>query len=412
MSRSTIAFGASLLLLLGPVFAACSSKDDDGAPAKGGAGGKDASVGSPNESRVDGGTLPDGGRDTPQPDPGGEGEPGLQLLGRFDLSTPTAPKAAWPGSRVVARFEGPAASARLTQLDGSAGGTSWINVIVDGVVTKKVALSAGSQDVELATGLAAGVHVVEIEKRTEANVGTIVLEAVTFPNGGQLLAPPPRKKRRIEVLSDSTIDGFGIDGDAATTCGTESPAAFDDVHKSTALVLAAKVEAEAHVIAYSGKGLVENEPGDDGERFPALYTRTLPEDPGSAWDFASWSPDVVVIALGGTDMTSETPASGFSAAYDALVSSIRARHPAAHVYMTVWSQIKDLGPGQDLRTGLRTALDGIKAAHATDSRLHVFSWAEADYPGDETGCAEHANPAHALETATEIAAAIKADLGW
>jgi hypothetical protein len=80
--------------------------------------------------------------------------------------------------------------------------------------------------------------------------------------------------------------------------------------------------------------------------------------------------------------------------------------------MTVWSQIKDLGPGANLRTGMRTALDAIKAAHPTDAKLHVFTWKEATYPQDETGCDEHANPAHAVETATEIAAAIKADVGW
>jgi hypothetical protein len=388
------------------LFVACSSsKNEDGAKGSGsksGGASADGSIGVTTDLHLDGGATSDGSG------PPAPGEPAVQLVGRFDLSTPTAPKAAWPGVRIVARFDGTAVSAKV----GSAVGRTWINIVVDGNVTSKVELASGIQDVELATGLPAGVHVVEIEKRTEPNAGTLGFVGFMFPNGGKLLEPPARKSRRIEVLSDSTVDGYGIDGDVATTCGADYNPALDDVRKSTAVVLASKLDAEPHVIASSGKGIVQNEPGDDGEHFPVLYTRTLPDVPGSTWDFASWTPDVVVITLGGSDMIGETPAAGFGEAYDALVTSIRARHPAAHIYMTVWSQIKDLGPGQNLRTGLRTALEAVKAAHPGDAKLHVFQWTEADYPIDETGCAEHANAAHAVETANEISTVIRSDLGW
>jgi hypothetical protein len=190
------------------------------------------------------------------------------------------------------------------------------------------------------------------------------------------------------------------------------PAGLNNVRKGTAFKLASMLGAEGHIIAYSGKGIIQNEVGDTTETFPEIYSRTLPDVAGSSWTFASWTPDVVVLSLGGSDMTTEAPPPGFQAGYDALITSVRARHPNAHVYMTIWSQIKDLGAGSEIRTALTTVLDAIKTAHSADAKLHVFSWTEADYPEDETGCGEHANDAHATETATQIAAVIKDAVGW
>lgn len=118
---------------------------------------------------------------------------------------------------------------------------------------------------------------------------------------------------------------------------------------------------------------MKNEAGDDGETFPARYLRTLPDVASSEWDFDSWTPNVVVVAAGGTDITSTTPPAGFREGYEGLVTSIRKRHPKAHVLMTIWSQIKDLDPpGFRQRSTLKAVLDEIKAAHASDTRLHVF----------------------------------------
>jgi hypothetical protein len=94
------------------------------------------------------------------------------------------------------------------------------------------------------------------------------------------------------------------------------------------------------------------------------------------------------------------------------VTSIRERHSNAHVFMTIWSQIKDLDPpGFRQRSTPKAVLAEIKTAHASDARLHVFQWKEADYPIDETGCAEHANEAHGKEVAQESVPAIKAATG-
>ncbi len=418
MKRSTLALAAGLVFALA---AACgsSSATDPGASSSGGpAPGNDVDGGSTGD---DGGSPPivdDGGSGT---DGGGggtdagadatveAGAPAVRYIGRFDFADAQNPKTSWPGARIVARFDGTGATATLSSTAGSeGGGGNWINVYVDGVAKPKVLVDGANVQVALATGLAAGAHTVEIEKRTEASWGTLTFHGFTFDGGGKLLPPPARAARRIEFLAESTIDGFGVDGDVNTTCMGGAPPEYDDARKSLAFYVTQALSAEHHLVAQSGKGLVKNEDPGDTTFYPALYGRTLAENPASSWDFTSWTPDVVVISLGGTDYAGGASApAGFQAAYDALVTSIRTRHPNAHVFMTVWSQIKDT-----TRTSMKGVLDAIKASHAGDTKLHVFQFAEATYPTDETGCYEHANDAHHQETAAEIVPAIEAATGW
>jgi hypothetical protein len=338
--------------------------------------------------------------------------PAVRFVGRFDATNPASPRTAWPGSRIVARFDGTGVTAKLSQTNGFGGGNSWFNVLVDGTVTKQLEVSGTGQVLDLASGLPPGTHVIELEKRTEANLGTVTFDGFTFAGGSGLLPPPPPAGRRLEFLADSTIDGFGAAGNVSTTCAGGDPAPMNDVHASLAEKLTEVVTAESHILAYSGKGVVLNEGGDTSDTYPAIWGRTLPEVPASAWDFSAFTPDAVIMSLGGTDLSGETLPPGFESAYDGLVTQVRSRYPNAHVYMTVWSQIKDLGPGLDSRTALKAALDGVKAAHASDARLHVYVFPEATFPTDETGCEEHANEAHATAMAVAMAPTLKKDLGW
>lgn len=381
---------------------------DAGAAADAGGGGGDADASSEDASsedaaadaQADGATPPDAGPDA--------AAPAVAYVGRFDFSDPQSPRTSWPGARIVARFTGTGVSATFSSASGGDGNATWLNVLVDGAPQAKRLVSGTNVALVLASGLAAGPHTIEVEKRTEASWGALTFHGFTFDGPGQLLPPPARPTRRIEFLAESTIDGFGVEGDVNTTCMGDAPPEFNDARKSTAHYTATALSAEHHLVAQSGKGLVKNEDGADTTYFPAIYGRTLAEDAAKAWDFTAWTPDVVVISLGGTDYAGgASPPGGFATAYDGLVTQIRARHPNAHIFMTVWSQIKDA-----TRTSLGGVLDGIAAAHPTDTKLHVFQFTEATYPTDETGCYEHANDAHHQEAAAELVAAIKTATGW
>lgn len=335
--------------------------------------------------------------------------PGVRLIGRFDLTNANAPKTAWPGSRIVARFSGTGVKATLTHANGLEGGNTWMNVVVDGVVKTPIEVTTASQQLTLASGLAAGVHVVELQKRTEANVGTVTFEGFTFDGGGQLLPPPPRATRRIEFLTDSTIDGYGVDGNVTTTCPNDTaPVQFNDARKGAAFLTAEALSAEHHLVAYSGKGLARNEDGTTTELFGAIYPRTLPELNTSAWTFASFAPDVVVVSLGGSDFsTTGTAPTGFQTAFGQLRTDIRAKYGAAtKIVFVIWSQLKEYN---GVRQAVTAAIDGIIAGDGNSSR---FSLPEAMFPGDETGCHYHANAAHHQAMANLLVAELKSKLGW
>lgn len=419
---------ATVLLASGGVLVACSSSGGADATAGGGgagASGSGAPGGSsgagPSGPASSGGSSSSSGGASSSGDTssGGAdaGTPGLLTIGRFDMSDPAHPAFSWPGTRIVARFDGTGASVKLTHTPGSASatGSTWVNVVVDGVAKPPVEVTGAAQTIDLtAGGLPAGVHTVEIEKRTEANVGALRLEGFTFTGGAGLLPPPNRPAHRIEFVSESTIDGFGVEGngfDDPATCNNGAPSRYDNARKSLAFHTAEALSAEHHLIAFSGKGVARNNDGSTTETMAALWTRTLAENAASSWSFAEWKPEVVVISLGGSDFE-HGGASGpadFQAKYGALVDDVRAKYGASpYVILLVWSQLKDY---DGVRTAVSTALDGVVAARPAGERTSKLVLPEADH-AFETGCFGHANDAHHAAMAQLLVAEIKAKTGW
>lgn len=417
-----MAFGTSSLL------AACSGTDpDDGdVDPDGPGGGGDGGGGGGDGAQGDGATGEDGAAPTDGaiPTDGGDdadtnpGVPAVQRIGRFDDTDGVGPRMAWPGTRVVARFNGTGASVTLSRTHaGFQGGPSWFNVVVDGTVTTTFSVSGASEVHTLASELPLGDHTVEIEKRTEANHGTVRFEGFAFEGGTGLLPPPARRTRRIEFVSESTIDGFGVEGTrvdttAANYCNGGAPPQFDNVRKSVAFYTAEVLAAEMHVTAYSGKGIAQNNSAGDTATMPVIFGRALP-DPGAGttWSFASWTPDVVVVSLGGVDYKDGVAGvpSDFQTKYTAFLATIRAHYPNAEIWVTVWSQIKGAS-----RTSLSSTLDAVVAARASagDNAVRKLLFPEAVLATDETGCYFHANDAHHAAMATTLSTAIKTVTGW
>lgn len=250
-----------------------------------------------SSSSSSGASSGDGGADGGDVD---AGAPAVRLVGRNDGAA--SPSFAWPGARFIARFSGTDAKVKIAHADGFGGGPSYYDVIVDGTVTKKITVTGGATDYDLATGLAAGTHTVEVFKRTEAAYGTDQFLGFTFP-GGALLAPPPAPTRRLEFIGDSMIQGYGVEG-AGPNCGADAPPVSDNVRLSMQARTAVALSADFSSITYSGKGLGKNEDPGDNQTFSLLYPRALPENGASAWTFpGAQEPDVIVAVVGGTDFS-------------------------------------------------------------------------------------------------------------
>ena len=329
-----------------------------------------------------------------------EGDPALHWIGRVDQSDSAGARCAWSGCGVIARFEGTTASVEL-------GGGQQYTVVVDGAVQPKLVASSGMN--VLADGLAPGTHVVELYRRTEANQGESLLLGFDF-GSGRLLAPPPAPSRRLEIIGDSITCGYGNEG-PDRNCGFTPDT--ENHYLTYGAIAARDVGAELSTIAWSGKGVVCNYDDCGATRqdpMPVYYERTLPERQDSAWEFASWQADAVVINLGTNDFsTSVDPSQAeFESGYEALVAMIRAQYPEAFILCTVGPLLS----GSDLATA-RSYIDAVvsSVSAAGDSRIMAFELDETD-EADGYGCDWHPSLITHEKMAAQLTGVLEATLGW
>ncbi len=345
------------------------------------------------------------------------GPAAIGFSGRFDTRDPAGPKAAWPGSIIVVRFRGTDVTVRFDDqfATGKPGPSEW-DVTIDGARQPKLVLAQGPKGYDVARGLAAGVHVVELYKRSESQVGVSQLLGVDL-HGGTLLAPPAPPDRRIEIIGDSAATGFGVAGAGPDCPDANDAAKWENFRESWGAKLGVLFGAEVHGTSYSGKGLVKDIWRPDTEVMPRLLPRANPEDEASTWDFASWRAHVVVVMIGGNDFdiglpTDDGPATlaDFTTAYETFVATLRGAYPDAWIWLAPSPTLSDASPaGRNSRTNVKAAIASVVAQG--DPRVKSVEPGVA-MPGEITGCDGHGGPAFHDRVANELATPIRAAIGW
>ena len=302
----------------------------------------------------------------------GADNPQLQYTGRIDFADRARPMLSWPGTSVEGNFTG---SSLAVKLDDQLG-KNFFNVFIDG---KPVVIEAakGSKTYPVASGLAPGAHRFLITKRTEGEEGGTFFGGLELADGGKLLAPPPRKQRRIEFFGDSITSGMGNE---SPDDGPDHLLKDKNNYMSYASITARALDAEAHITSQSGIGVMIS-----------WFPFTMPDfyDQLSAvgnndtkWDFSSWTPDVVVINLFQNDRwlidrekrLSPMPDDAQRiAAYRTFVQKIRALYPKAYIVCALGS-MDAVQEGSKWPGYVRTAVDQMR--DAGDARIDtiVFPW--------------------------------------
>lgn len=382
-----------------------SATPEAGAPARDAELGDDAAV---LDATVD--ASADGGADAAS-------LPAVRFVGRRDETDSLQPRFGWAGSRIIARFTGTEAVASLeeTPLFTPQPNPTYWDVIVDGVRTMAIALDPGLKTYTVASGLPAGPHAIELYKRTEGRVGVTQFRGFEFP-GGALLAPPASPVRRIEFLSDSTSTGFGVECSSSSETFTS---ATQNERRGYAGLVAQELSADHHNVSVSGKGIFWNLNRSEPDVAEDLFMRAL-QGNSAPWTFTKFAPDVVWIMLGSNDYDTGNPPG--APAYDdvknkfiALVSIVRSKYPAAHVFVATAPNLNDDYPvGYSARTNVQNAAAAVVAARAAagDTKVYPFDFTRSNYPDDQTGCGFHVNLAKSRSMADEAKAAIRAKTGW
>ena len=347
--------------------------------------------------------------------------PTVRTIGRFAAADANGASAfSWPASTMLTRILGDDVSIALssegneTYQDHSV--SSWFDVFIDGNKTSTFSLVPGVDSYALADGLTYGEHTVAVVKRTEPQMGAARFSGFVPGANTTLLPAPLARARQIEFIGDSITAGYGADGNVATYAGCPNFTIETENAGSTfASMTASAVGAEMMAIAFSGKGIAQNDDcfGDPNLTMPVLYPTVLPGKGQSVWDYSAWSPQAVVINLGTNDYNMNNGCAiptddAFTQAWVGLLGTVRSRYPDAFILCTVGPEVPS--------TNLARAQANIQAAvqnvqDAGDDKVSYVALA-ADTGANGYGCAGHPNKATHAIMAGVVRQALADALGW
>ncbi|HEY0794333.1 MAG TPA: SGNH/GDSL hydrolase family protein [Acidisarcina sp.] len=324
-------------------------------------------------------------------------------VGRYDDRTPAQPRFGYPGAGVIVRFTGTA----LTLNVKSDSAQSALNVVVDHGASQLRLLSKGDNAVSIATGLASGLHIAEIIKRTETWQGVLILSSLTI-DGGTLLDPPVLPRRKLMFIGDSVTCGAGVDNNA--TCMPDPALPASNGYEAFGMVLGRRLDAQVQLVCYGGRGLERDYRGlgiaDGVPNAPEFFQLSIPaDDPASRapWEAARFVPDGILISLGTNDfnLQQKKPLNGteWVARYVAFVKMLRGLYPGAKMWLTEGTIVTD--------PLLRQYVQAAVAAVGDPNVRFVHS---EHYPGN--GCNGHPTRAQHLAVADGLEPVLREGLGW
>ncbi|HEY7773525.1 MAG TPA: GDSL-type esterase/lipase family protein [Marinagarivorans sp.] len=285
------------------------------------------------------------------------------------------------------------------------GGGADFNIVVGGETVQVLRPKAGAQrhTLVLAEQGAPGVHRVAIQRRNDPHFGTAVFKGILLPEGDELFAPRHRAPHKIEFIGDSYTVGYGNEG---TTIECDNLRPYENNAKSFAALTAQALDAQAHFIAVSGRGLVRNyndKKAVSDEPMPSLYGRTVFNDKKSVWDFTRWHADAVVIKLGTNDFSTKPHPSAevFQQALRDLLQTVATQYGEIPLFIIADNALPEV-----------VAHYRAVATEPSVPPNPVYFVALPKPAEGQVGCHSHPNVTSHQAMAKVLTAAMREALGW
>jgi hypothetical protein len=324
--------------------------------------------------------------------------------GRIDFADKKAPSLSWPGSSIKANFTGTSLAITLDDQLGK----NYFNIFVDGEAQHPYVLEAkqGVQTYVISTALKPGNHSLEIYKRTEGEEGATAFKGLLLDAEAKLLPPPVRPTRRIEIYGDSITSGAGNEG---ADNGVDHLLNEKNNYWAYGAITARNLNAELHTISQSGIGIMIS-------WFPFIMPQFYDQlsavgDNDSTWNFAQWTPDLVLINLLQNDswlidrekklQPLPTDAQRVQAYID-FVRSIRIKYPHAQIVCALGSMDATATPKWP--GYVSTAVERMRKENK-DTKLDTIFFEYTGYEG-------HPRIAQHKANAEKLTAFIKTKMGW
>lgn len=354
----------------------------------------------------------------------GADDANFRYSGRIDFSNPKSPRFGEGAVHVLARFRGTAL--RVLVNDDFRYGTyrDYFEVVIDGSERHKISPVRGTTAYEITRSLSDAEHTVVVSKRTEASIGTARFLGLDV--AGELLEPPPVEPHRIEIIGDSISAGSGNEANNGSTKCSEDGwgQPYENADLAYGPVLARKLNADYHVTAVSGIGLVRNYSSMyDARPMPQVYDLLFVDSTASpVWDTTLFVPDAILITLGTNDFSPGDNPPGdprpamdktvYYNAYVAFVDTLHGYYPNAHVFGVSSPMLGDGWPSSTdtFATDLKSVLTDVEAHYATDEVPLFHKVFVSKVAG--TGCGTHPGVAEHAQIASQIEPTIRSVMGW
>src|SRR5690349_16266336 len=252
---------------------------------------------------------------------------------------------------------------------------NYLQYELDGVYQKRIRIPGNDRRPVTIKANAKGTHIVWIYKATEAHTGPIFIEKIT----GQDLKPLKRPEASlIEFIGNSITCGAAADP-SETPCGT---GVYHDQHNAYYAYgprVARALAVNFILSSVSGIGIYRTW-NMNGPSMPQVYEKTdFQVDGKRLWDFKTYKPAIVSIALGTNDLSngdgkherSPFDSSVFVNDYIKFVQLVKSKYPDAQIALLSSPMIN--GERRILLQNCLTAIkQRIDTLYPADKKLALY----------------------------------------
>jgi len=252
---------------------------------------------------------------------------------------------------------------------------NYIQYELDGVYQKKIRVKGGGTDSLMIQAASGGKHILWLYKATEAHTGPVFIHKLLAQNVKSLSVA---KKPLIEFIGNSITCGAASDP-SDVPCGE---GVYHDQHNAYLAYgprLARMLGSNCFLSSVSGYGMYRNW-NSAGPALPLVYNKLDLQDSSSrSWNSATYSPDIISIALGTNDFSDgdgKTPRTPFDSvayinAYVNFVKRLKISHPKAQVVLLTSPMVTG-AKDEIFRASLNSVKRQIDTAFPAQKPLAVF----------------------------------------
>ena len=344
--------------------------------------------------------------------------PLISYAGRMDFRSRNDPSFSYPGTSIKLKFTGDAFDMLMQEMgEGGDAHTNYFTVIIDAGKPEIIKLEKKQKIYFLARSLDLREHTIEIIKRTESSVGSVILHGFRLRRGHKLLPLENILQRKIEFIGNSLTTGYGNDISIEAPPKGNPNTGFHSVNEnnytSWGALTCKTLNAQYSCIAYSGRGLYRNNTGAMHGTLPLVYDYITPDKTDAIWNHQKFIPDVIVIDLGANDFAQGVPDSAlFCDTYTSFIEKLRGIHPLAKIICVAGNSTTDAWPaGENRWSNMKKFINStVKLSNSKgDNAVYYFELTPQQPPYGEDWHPTNATHKKMSEAITPF---IKSITGW